>query len=265
MQRTFALVLIALTLVFSACKSNNNNENSPEPTDEATATPSVQSSGDFQLVGAAQHAFVGIGPGIDLSAAEAAPAATDSTDFNASASPEVTTSGSSESSTPSQFGVMRVLIDDANDALKSTCSADRDGKVNVFWTTSTQFDASLLSDDLESALEGRTVGIVGRIFMTSGDTTGDTSLLGDTTASPDESPSETASPVNPDCVLVADQIGTSSGTIPTPAQRRAPVVTTAPTATPTATPAPTSTATTSPSATTTTAPSASPTLSPSST
>src|SRR4029079_7327368 len=114
-----------------------------------------------------------------------------------------------------QIGVFRVLLDDASDALKSTCGVDRDSTINVFFSSGTQFDESLLgSSDLESALEGHTVGVVGTIFIVP---QGSGGVLGEVTPTPGTSPGPTA---NPQCILVADQIGTSTGSIPTAVPRR---------------------------------------------
>lgn len=240
MTRAFrTLLIVALLLTAAACKKGNNTP-APSATEVPSASPASQSLADFQLVGRAQHAFVGVGPGIDTSQS---PATT--------STPGPTNASTATFASAPQMGVMRVVIDDASDALKSNCAAARDETINVFWTTATQFDTALLRSDLESSLEGSTVGVVGRIFT--GQQASD--LTGGASASPTGSPAATA---NASCVLVADQIGTSSGTIPTPRFRttRTSAPTAAPTLRPTA-PATTAPATTAPATTApaTTAPS----------
>jgi hypothetical protein len=130
------------------------------------------------------------------------------------------------------------LLDDASDPLKTNCSAARDETIVVFWTTNTRFDDALLSTDLESSLEGRTLGVVGRLFIAPAGSID----VGEATPQPSASPGTT---VDPQCVLVADQIATSTGAIPTPAPRprthrtAAPTVRVTPTPSTTHTPAPT--------------------------
>jgi hypothetical protein len=239
MTRVLRTILIAsLLLAAGACKTGKNTPTAA-PSEEPSSTPTSQSLADFQLVGSAQHAFVGVGPGIDTTGTP------QETSTPAPTNASTTTFGS-----PSEIGVMRVRLDDASDSLKTNCAAARDETINVFWTTATQFDTALLQTDLESALEGHTVGVIGRLFLNQSN---GSDLIGEASASPSASPSATA---NPQCVLVADQIGTSTGTIPTaiPSQR------TFRTARPTV--RPTATATTAPTTSPTTAPSPSASSSP---
>ncbi len=238
MTRAFRTILIAsLLLLAGACKIGKGSP-TPSPSEPPTSTPASQALADFQLVGVAQHAFVGVGPGIDTTG-------TSSPDTSL---PSPTNASTTTFGSPSQNGVMRVRIDDASDSLKTNCSAAQDGTINVFWTTATQFDTALLQTDLESALEGHTVGVVGRLFLNQ---SAGSDLLTPPTASPEAtaSPSATA---NPQCVLVADQIGTSNGTIPTAIPSRHTF----------RTPKPPVKATASPSVAPTTSPSTAPTTSP---
>src|SRR5437763_17116456 len=104
-HRSLLLVVLVLAVVGAACNTGKKVATTAGPTEAASASPSVQSSGDFQLVGRAQHAFVGVGPGIDVSQAQSSAA---------TASPEATATSSATFGASSQGGVMRVLLDDAN-------------------------------------------------------------------------------------------------------------------------------------------------------
>lgn len=220
-------------MLSAGCKIGKSTP-TPSPTEAPTATPSSQSIADFQLVGRAVHAFVGVGPGIDTSGTTPT-----------SESPAPTQATSTTFGNPTERGVMRVMLDDASDSLKTNCGAARDESAIVYWTTDTQFDTSLLGSDLESSLEGRSVGVVGRVFTAS--QTSD--QVGAASPSPSSSP---GSALSSDCVLVADQIGTSNGTIPTAQpvirSRRTARPTVTPTASPTAKPTASPTAKPSPSA-----------------
>ncbi len=232
--RRWFLLVCGLALAFAGCTSGKNVA-SPAPSEQPTATAS-QSVTDFQLVGTAQHAFVGIGPGFDTSA--------QSTDVQAT--PLATAASGTTFGNAGQPGVMRILLDDASDSLKSSCSADRDETIDVFWTTGTQFDQSLLTANLESSLEGRTLGVVGRLFTSPSGS----DVIGEATPAPTSDASATpGATANPSCVLVADQIGTSSGTIPTAVPRRGALRTVAPTARATVSPTPKATASPTPAPT----------------
>jgi hypothetical protein len=234
-RRWFVLVC-GLALAAAGCTSGKNAA-SPAPSALPTATGETQNVTNFQLVGTAQHAFAGIGPGFDTSAQATS---------NPGSTPLATAASGTTFGTPGQPGVVRVRIDDASDALQSSCSATRDETIDVFWTTGTQFDQSLLSNDLESSLEGRTLGIVGRLFTAPSGS----DVIAQSTPSTSASPAPTA---NPQCVLVADQIGTSNGTIPTAVPRTA-VRTARPTARATVTSAPTASPRRSPTPVPTVAP-----------
>jgi len=217
-HRWLALISLAIALAAGGC-TGGKTATTPVPSEQPTSTPGAESLADFQLVGSTQHAFVGVGPGIDTSAQP-----------SVTSSPTANTTSTATFGTPGLRGVMRINLDDASDSLKTNCSAARDETIDVFWTTDTQFDSSLLTSDLESALEGKTVGVVGRLFLAPAGS----DVIGEATPSPSASPGAS---VNPLCVLIADQIGTSTGTIPT----AVPVATRFRTATPTRTPTPTPT------------------------
>lgn len=225
-----ALLALAIALTLAGCTSKKV-ATTPGPSDVPTSTPAAQALADVQLVGRAQHAFVGVGAGIDTTGTP-----------TSTATPLATATASATFDTPGQRGVMRILLDDASDSLKTNCGAARDETINVFWTTQTQFDSALLSSDLESSLEGRTVGVVGRVFMLpeSSDT------VGETTPTPTAS---AGTAVNPLCIVLADQIATSTGTIPTapPSVRRLRTASPRPSATTSPTASPSTSPTTSPS------------------
>lgn len=215
---------------------------SPEATPDATpeATPEIQAIGEFQLVGDVQHAFLGVGSGVD---------------------PSIRAQSQTTPQTPEGFGpppdvgVMRVQLETFNEELRDQCGADPEDRINVFWTLATDFSPLLLRGQLEQTLDGRTVGVIGSVFhgpATPADVGG---------ALTEESPAASPSPtpqVSARCILVADQIGTER--LPAPRATARPTVAPSPTPMPTAPPAPTPTPT--PEETSTATPEVSPTGSP---
>src|SRR5690349_13846134 len=103
MKRALQTLLI-LTLVFSAACKHGKSTPTAAPTEGPTSSPEAQSTSDFQLVGTTQHAFVGVGPGIDTSGTAA------------EASPSPTQASQTTFANPTDRGVMRVKLDDASDA-----------------------------------------------------------------------------------------------------------------------------------------------------
>src|SRR5207245_6347017 len=65
--RALALIGTAALLVAAGCSKKNNP--APNVTEPTTASPSVQSVGDFQLAGPVEHAFQGIGPPVSVALA----------------------------------------------------------------------------------------------------------------------------------------------------------------------------------------------------
>lgn len=251
------LVIAAVMAMLAVACDGGPDETSPEPTNPPT-TPSVQSAGEFQLVATVEHAFAGERPSIDL------PAGTEGT-LDVTPAPAV-----DGRVAPAVPGVMRVVLEDFNDTLRDRCAADIGERFKVFWTTGTQFDEALVSGDIEETIDRRRVGAIGTIFFSQSAGQQDLDEL-DLTAAP-FSPAATLSPATTQspgpglataegetkCVLVAQQVGTSTGAVPTTQPR----VTRRPTAVPTRSPTPSPTASPTPSpsptATITTAPTASP-------
>jgi len=237
--RPVAIGAVAALLV-AGCKKSPAPTSAPV-TEPPTASPGVQSVGNFQLAGSIDHAFQGVGPPVQVSLA------------GVNLSPTPTPSAAAPASAtgfPQQQGVMRVTLDEVSSALADRCGAGKGDKINVFWLTDTQFDSSLLGGTtLEGSLEGRRLGMAGSIFLTGGAEQN----LGLPTATP--SPAVTAGVANTNCTLVADRVSTSE-TLPTIRPTGAPAVTRAPTARPattprrTATPHPTPTHTPTPTAAT---------------
>jgi cell division septation protein DedD len=246
--RLVAVAVIALALVASGCRRGDNEaEESPTP----EATEGVERSDEFQLVGRAEHAFLGTTPGVDVSDDLTLPPAVQGT------------------ATAPEPGVLRVLLSDVSVSLRDKCQADADDRIEVFWTTQTRFDPVMLRGDIEETLDGRMIGAIGTIFIAP-DVTDDDFDFGSpaVTGSPAATGTPGATPlvtgeINERCVLVADQMGTTA-TLPTSRPRG--TATPTPTVTPTATPSPTPTPTKSPpSPSPSPSPSASATASPTAT
>lgn len=261
-RRLPALVLVAL-LAAAACGDGGPSEETGAPvTEPPTASPGVQSSGDFQISGNVDHAFQGIGPPIQVSLAGVSLSPSPEITESPGASPTATIE--TETGAPTQQGVLRITLDNVSSTLAERCGANAGDKVNVFWLTDTQFDTSLLTGTtLEGSLEGRSIGIAGEIFVTDGNQQQDFAL-----PSPTTTPQATVGALNTNCTLVADRITSGTATLPTvrPRTRARTQATVRPTVRPTPTPRrttrPTSTAptATAPTATapTATAPTSSP-------
>lgn len=234
--RLLAVVVIGLALVASGC---NRGQEEAEETATPEATEGVERSDEFQLVGRAEQAFLGATPEVDITGDLTLPPAVQGT------------------VTAPEAGVIRVLLSDLSASLRDRCQADADDRIEVFWTEETRFDPILLRGDIEETLDGRTIGAIGTIFIAPGAPGGETDedlfgspavtgspAVGTSPAadSPGATPLDTGE-INENCVLIADQLGTS-GALPT-ARPRA-TATPTPTLTPSPTPSPTPTATTPP-------------------
>lgn len=249
----FVALAACLALLVAAGCNRGKPAATEEPTLEPEPTAGVESLGDFQLVGVVQQAFLTIDPGIELPSDSGTP-------------PEQ----GAQQDTPDVNGVMRVTLDAFSDNLGEKCGADKDDRFNVFWTRASLFDTSLLDGDLEQELEGRRVGVIGNIFLKPEDSTGadeDEFEFGSpeptdaTTPAPQTLPGATDQEGELNCVLVAEQLGISTGSLPTAgptATARSRTPTPRPTATRTPTPRPTRTATPTPTATATPTPTESP-------
>jgi hypothetical protein len=249
--RAVAVLSIPLLAAVACSKSNNNTNPSEAPqTEPPSASPAVQSAGNFGLTGTVDHAFEGVGPPVQVSLAGVsltpAPGVSGTSASGATASP------ATNGATPQQPGVMRVTLDQVSGPLRDKCGVSAGNRVNVFWLTDTQFDTALLSGtSLESSLEGKKLGVAGSIFVTGSN---DQTNLGLPT--PSTSPATTPSTVNTTCTLVADSVSsTASEVLPTVRPR----ATTRPTARPTVRPTATVRVTPSPTPKHSASPSPSPT------
>jgi len=232
-----AVLIFGLLLLASACKksTDNNNPSGAPETEPPTASPAVQSAGNFGLAGSVDHAFQGVGPPVQIALAGVSLGGTGPTGASGA-----TASPATNGATPTQQGVMRITLDQVSAPLHDKCGVSVGDKVNVFWLTDTQFDTSLVNGtSFESSLEGRKLGVAGSIFVTGGNEQPNLGL-----PTPSTSPSATPSTVNTNCTLVADSVSsTASEVLPTVRPRATARRTAAPTARPTATPAPTPTPT----------------------
>lgn len=229
-RRLFTLVTCVLLLAAFGCR-RGQPETTEEPTEEPSPTPAVESLGEFQLVGTVQQAFLDVIPNIDIPEGEQPPL-------------EEGTAGRESTNVP---GVMRVSLEAFSDNMRDRCSADPEDRFNVYWTTNTLFDPVYVeATDIETRLEGRELGIIGTVYERPADTGGEEfefdspapDQTGEATTAPPAS-SPQAEPGASDlegedtCVLIAEQVGTSTGELPTPGPRRSPTPTTRPSPTPT--------------------------------
>src|SRR5260370_18061984 len=165
-------VLAIVVFVAAACSKGNNNNSSAAPqTEPPTATPGVQSVGNFGLVGTVNHAFEGVGPPVQIALAG----------ISVTPTPGVSgpsgTAGTSSGARATQQGVMRITLENVSSPLHDKCGVSAGDKINVFWLTDTQFDTTLLSgSSLESSLEGRKIGVAGSIFVTGSSDQSNTNL-----------------------------------------------------------------------------------------
>jgi hypothetical protein len=242
--RLAAVAATVLLLVAAGCnRGDDDDDNTPEPTSSSPA-PDVDAVGDFQLVGTIEQAFVDVAPEIDVPSGDNDD---DSLGSESTASPQPTASG--DFVTPPVNGIMRISLDDASAALRDRCSADRDEDIEVFWTTATEFARRLLGTDIEETLDRRLVGVIGNLYVGPRPDSDDDDGLGlgqTSTQSPGataQSPGATAAAdaataEDRGCVLIADQVGTSTGAIPTARPRGTARPTTRPAATRSPTPRP---------------------------
>jgi len=257
-------VLVLPVLAATACsKKNDANSTSAPETEPPSASPSVQSAGNFGLTGSVDHAFSGVGPPVQVALAGVSltPAPGLSGPSGVSGTSGATASPATNGVTAGQQGVMRITLEQVSGPLHDKCGVNAGDKVNVFWLTDTQFDASLLSSgtSLESVLEGKKLGVAGSIFVAGAS---DQTNLGLPTTQPSTSPSTSpsAAAVNTNCTLVADSVSSTATEVPPTVRPR---VTPRRTATPTHSPSPAPTH--SPSPTPTHSPAPTPTPSPSAT
>jgi len=209
--RLLAVVACVAMLAAFGCR-RGQPETTEAPTEEPSPTPSVESLGEFQLVGTVQQAFLDVEPGIDIPQGEQAPL-------------EEGTGGRESMNVP---GVMRLSLEAFSDNLRDRCSADPEDRFNLFWTPDTLFDPVYVNTtDIEVRLEGRELGIIGTVYMRP--QAGEGEEFGFDTPTPDGTET-TSSPAGPtdtspgvsdlegerECVLVAEQVGTSEGELPTP-------------------------------------------------
>jgi hypothetical protein len=251
--RTTVLVVLATLSLLTAGCPGGDEEATPDPTQSPAQTPAVESAGEFQLVATVEQAFVGERPAIDL------PGGGEQT-LNVTPAPAV-----EGRATAGIDGVMRVRVEQFSDPLRDRCAADAGDRFKLFWTTDTQFDRRLVSEDIEEILDGRRLGVIGTIFVSQSIDQENIDQLGLTAApfspsvtgsssTPTSGPGVAAGEGETKCILVAQQVGSSTGVLTTAAPRttRPPTATPfrtttpAPTATPTPTPAPTPTQTPSP-------------------
>ena len=266
--RFVAVLGLAGLLMGAGCRSGDDTDDDVAVTEAPSPTPSIEAVGDFQLVGRIDEAFVGQDPDVEIGPVER------ELDVD---EPSPTPAGTPAGEAAPRGGILRIEIEDLTEDLTDACGVDADDVVEVFWTTQTFFEpATVLDDfaDLEDDIEDRTAGISGSAFRSPDAEEGPELELtppaptaggtGATGATP--SPGADTTPVDTDCILVADQIGFTITTLPTPrpvARRTAapapapvrtatptPVVTRTPTATrtaaPTATAPPATAATASP-------------------
>lgn len=229
-RRLFALATCLLLLAAFGCR-RGQPETTEEPTEEPSPTPAVESLGEFQLVGAVQQAFLDVGPGIVVPESQQVPL-------------EEGTAGRISTDTP---GVMRVTLEAFSDNLRDRCNADPGDRFNVYWTPDTLFDPVYVNTtDIETRLDGRELGLIGTVLQRPTGEGGEEfefdSPAPDTTeaatsppaSSPDAAPGASDTEGEDDCILIAEQVGTSEGELPSPRPRASP--TRRPSPTPTARP-----------------------------
>lgn len=231
-RRLFALVTCVVLLAAFGCR-RGQPETTEAPTEEPSPTPAVESLGEFQLVGSVQQAFLDVVPDIDVPQGEQAPLE----------------EGTAGRVSPDFAGVMRLELSAFSDNLRDRCNADPEDRFNVYWTPDTLFDPVYIGEDVdtETRLDGRELGIIGRALQrpaaageeefdfdeASPDATETATPAASPTASPDAGPGASDDEGEDECVLIAEQVGTSTGELPTPGPRRSPTATPRPSPTPT--------------------------------
>lgn len=241
--RVVAVVAALVLLAATGCRRGR-----PAATEEPTTptpTPGVESLGEFQLVATVEQAMITVGPDVDLPSPEG----------------DQLEEGTAGRVFPDVNGVMRVVLEAFSDNLVERCQADKGDRFNLFWRADALFDEALASgNDREGNLEGRRIGVLGTAFLKpeaadgeSADEEDEFNLGGPTTPPPTTAAQPTTTPLAPpgvttdegetDCVLRAEQVGSSSGDLPTPlpTRRATATPTRGPTATPTRRPTPTPT------------------------
>jgi hypothetical protein len=215
--RVAAVLTVLLLLAATGCRRGR-----PAATEEPTTptpTPGVESLGEFQVVATVEQAMLSVAPDLRLPS-------------NEEAQPE---EGAAGRVSADVNGVMRVSFEAFSDNLAERCHADKGDRFNLFWRSDALFDEALVSgNDLEGNLEGRRIGVLGTVFLrpeVSGGTEeaegGEEFNLGGTptpipspaaqaTTTPAASPGVTTDEGETECILRAEQIGRSSGALPTP-------------------------------------------------
>jgi hypothetical protein len=262
-----ALIAVVLLLVATGCRRGR-----PAATEEPTTpspTPGVESLGEFQLVATVEQAMITVAPDVDLPSGDGQPL-------------EEGTAGRVSADVN---GVMRVSIEAFSDNLVERCDADKGDRFNLFWRSDALFDEALVSgDDLENNLEGRRIGVLGTSFLrpevdeSEAEEGGEEFDLGGSptpaataqaTTTPAAPPGVTTDEGEQNCILRAEQVGSSQGALPTPLPTRRATATPSrspsPTATKTPTPTPTKTPKPTPTKTPTPTPTATPTPTPATT
>lgn len=231
-------LLVCLLLVAAACRRGQ-----PEATEEPATpspTPGPRSLGEFQLVATIEQAFVGVEPDVDLPRPEQEPLE----------------EGAGGRVNPPVNGVARVVLEAFSDNMRDQCGADAGDRFNMFWSRQALFDPAFVSaDDLELALDDERVGVIGTVYRRAAAEEDDLGFDLDASPSPSPSPAATTTPqatttpeASPgpttgegeeECVLVAEQVGATTGELPTPRPTRAPRRTASPSPTGTSTVTPT--------------------------
>lgn len=203
--RLLAVVSCVALMAAFGCR-RGQPEATEEPSPEPSPTPSVESLGEFQLLGTVQQAFLDVMPDIEIPPSEQPPL----------------DEGTAGRVSPEAPGVMRVSLEAFGDNLRDSCDADPEDRFNVYWTTDTLFDPVYAeADDMEASLENRELGVIGTVLRRP---EAEEEFEFDTpspeaTGVPDPGPGVSDAEGEQTCVLVAEQVGTSEGDVPTPRPR----------------------------------------------
>lgn len=228
MRTATAAIAAVVVLVLGACTNGDGDEQTtPQPSEPER----VEVLSDFQLVGEIDEAFAGAEPPVDVPDADESPAPEEEDVTGPTLGPDDETPFGS---TPATGGVMRVTVEDVSEELSTRCGVIAEDAVDVYWTTGTSFDPDDVLNDIdgiEDEIEGRVAGVAGRILSEDGGDAPRPTVSVDTaeddtteaTGSPDLFDTEDLrSDEGSDCLLVADQVGFESDSLPTPSQTSRP-------------------------------------------